>query len=457
MAGWNQSSTASTWVRRHLALPAALVTLCVMLLLTLAAVVYLKYFRPVYREVDAIEARLRSQGLPVSPADVDAMYPLVDDAMNAALVYEEAFRLLEKLEFSTDDIDIAYKNARATPGCGITAEARSIITEAGPLLDLCAKASKLPQARYSVDLTTGIKSPTAHVLHIHTFGRILALAGYEAVGNHDINGAMSAVEQMISLAESLRAEPTVTAQLARTVVLEHAYRLLHATIRSSSIQEYDLILAEALLAGLRANDTMRHAIAGERAFLIRAIRETMGGRVAVKRSGKAQLRIGRYLPWNRVEQKRHERSLYREYDALSALVETSIDTWPEAMSQIRRRCRQAPKSHHFVKEMLPKTLDVLDTQMRGEASFRLLRLIVALERYRWDHGTTPETLDGLVPEYLDSIPNDPFVDAPLRYQVRDEKYVVYSVYRDRVDDGGVRAKKDDDGNWHGDWAFEVRR
>lgn len=80
---------------------------------------------------------------------------------------------------------------------------------------------------------------------------------------------------------------------------------------------------------------------------------------------------------------------------------------------------------------------------------------IAVERYRRRHGKLPERLDELVPELLPRVPTDPFDGQPLRYVVGEEEYVVYSVGRDRVDNGGIAYPKSADSE--PDIVFRVRR
>jgi hypothetical protein len=62
---------------------------------------------------------------------------------------------------------------------------------------------------------------------------------------------------------------------------------------------------------------------------------------------------------------------------------------------------------------------------------------LAIERYRRAHGgQAPPSLDVLVPDYLASVPSDPFDGKPLKYRVGTGDYTIYSVDRDRTDDGG---------------------
>jgi hypothetical protein len=68
--------------------------------------------------------------------------------------------------------------------------------------------------------------------------------------------------------------------------------------------------------------------------------------------------------------------------------------------------------------------------------FRCALVALATERYRMRYSHWPDTLDALVPEFLDEPPVDPFDEKPLRYLRDEEGVIVYSVGEDGVDDGG---------------------
>ncbi|HEV3023824.1 MAG TPA: DUF1559 domain-containing protein, partial [Pirellulales bacterium] len=63
-----------------------------------------------------------------------------------------------------------------------------------------------------------------------------------------------------------------------------------------------------------------------------------------------------------------------------------------------------------------------------------------------DHGQPPEQLVTLVPEYLLAVPEDPFSGRTLIYRAESPNFVVYSVGRDRRDDGGRPAVPFGDGD-----------
>jgi len=68
--------------------------------------------------------------------------------------------------------------------------------------------------------------------------------------------------------------------------------------------------------------------------------------------------------------------------------------------------------------------------------------VVALHAFEKSKGHLPEDLDGLVPEYLDAVPRDPFDGKPLRYSRA--KRIVYSIGSDLIDRGGATATGEDD-------------
>ena len=83
------------------------------------------------------------------------------------------------------------------------------------------------------------------------------------------------------------------------------------------------------------------------------------------------------------------------------------------------------------------------------------RLACTLERFRRAKGDFPETLDALVPGFIDVIPKDVFDGKPLRYRRNaDGGYDLWSIGSDRKDDGGhidpnqKSPEAQDDWIWH---------
>ncbi len=82
-------------------------------------------------------------------------------------------------------------------------------------------------------------------------------------------------------------------------------------------------------------------------------------------------------------------------------------------------------------------------ELRARQWDLLIETALALAAYRARHGNYPEKLDALVPELLPKLPADLFAPGKtLIYRREGDGYVLYSVYKDGVDDGGDKRKLD---------------
>jgi hypothetical protein len=61
---------------------------------------------------------------------------------------------------------------------------------------------------------------------------------------------------------------------------------------------------------------------------------------------------------------------------------------------------------------------------------------LALAAWKVDHGTFPDGMDSLSPEYLNPVPLDPFTDQPFIYRRTEKGYILYSLWWNLKDDGG---------------------
>jgi hypothetical protein len=72
----------------------------------------------------------------------------------------------------------------------------------------------------------------------------------------------------------------------------------------------------------------------------------------------------------------------------------------------------------------------------------------ALERFRLAHGQYPESLDALVPQFIDKIPADVIGGQPPHYRRESNgEFILYSIGWSGRDGGGVRGKSNAEGDW----------
>jgi hypothetical protein len=75
--------------------------------------------------------------------------------------------------------------------------------------------------------------------------------------------------------------------------------------------------------------------------------------------------------------------------------------------------------------------------MKIEACRRVVVTAIALKRFQVQHGHWPDTLAELTPDFISSVPVDPYDGQPLRYRPNaGGTFLLYSIGPDGVDDGG---------------------
>lgn len=70
-------------------------------------------------------------------------------------------------------------------------------------------------------------------------------------------------------------------------------------------------------------------------------------------------------------------------------------------------------------------------------AWELSRVALALTAFRVDHGRYPDRLDELVPQWIESVPDDFATGKTLNYDVLNNGFLLYSIGWDGEDDGGV--------------------
>jgi hypothetical protein len=85
---------------------------------------------------------------------------------------------------------------------------------------------------------------------------------------------------------------------------------------------------------------------------------------------------------------------------------------------------------------MPALSAMHDAEIRREMRFELAKLGIALAAYHAEQESYPANLADLTPKYVSKVPQDIFVDNPLRYERHEDGYLLYSVGINRKDDGG---------------------
>lgn len=295
-------------------------------------------------------------------------------------------------------------------------------------------------------------------MHERKFGDC-ALAGYTCVGIVQLGGMIqdgsdSLIGYVVGLAvfhmgldESRRLAATEGVGLAELAVLSEALVVVGAL---------DGGLVNAMKGEYRVSDNMiGHLVQGEMTLF-----DVLGDGPHISGRELCGMKCGLIFQPNRTKQMFAD--FYRGMIRNAPLVYAEIDRgFVEEADRIIEgsRLRMIAKPNVVGRILyaltVPAVDKVLDVKCRNETSVVATRLTVACRAYEVAHGTLPDSLEDLVPEFMAEVPADPFDGKPFRY-LR-EKGIVYSVGIDLKDSGGSTLIPDggsEDSPYRARWKAE---
>jgi len=104
---------------------------------------------------------------------------------------------------------------------------------------------------------------------------------------------------------------------------------------------------------------------------------------------------------------------------------------------------------------LPNYFKAVQTTALNQTLLEEARIACALELYHRAQREYPESLDALVPRFVNKLPHDLIGGGPLKYRrTNDGRFLLYSIGWNETDDGGRADKSPSDAN--ADWVWDAR-
>jgi hypothetical protein len=129
----------------------------------------------------------------------------------------------------------------------------------------------------------------------------------------------------------------------------------------------------------------------------------------------------------------------------------------EAISRLDKSLEHWSLFQYLAAIAIPNFTKAFKTCAFNQTLANQAQIVCALERYKLANGHYPETLDALMPQFIEKLPHDIIGGQPLHYRRTDDgKFLLYSVGWNETDDGGVTAR-DKSGNedrTKGDWGWQ---
>jgi hypothetical protein len=389
----------------------------------------------------------RKRGYPASLAELDAWYPSVPPAENAALVYTNAFGLLTN---STGPIaNFMGKNWLPPIGQDLTAEERNelkdVLADNQAALRLLYSAPASGRSRYPIRLEEGFTVPLRHLGEMR---RAVSLLTAEALMHATDGDAEKATQAFLAagrLADSLAEEPVMVSQLARYANWGILLPRLERALGLTAFTDNQLALLQKMAESAERPRAAVRAWAGEQTcglavFTDRKMMATAFWGSDSTRSQFVNLRVAAVLSFFRVTGvlERDEAFYCDTMGRHLAAVELPYPARFAAGQQVAALTNIPNRFYVFSRLLLPALGEIHVHEADHVALVRVAAAALAIERFRVAHAhASPDSLEQLSPAWCKAVPTDPIDGQRLRYKTHGASYVVYSLGSDARDDGGV--------------------
>ncbi len=396
----------------------------------------------------ALERRMnevRAQGLPVTLEELNESYTIPPDAENAANLYLDAFD--NKVEWSGEDKEKLpmVGNARLPARTEPISEPnqvliRQYLTDNQAALTILHEAAILPHARYPIDLTQGFNAQATWLIHVRQCARLLELEALMHIEQDDPNQALQSVQTGLALAQSLKSPVLIDFMVRMAAYASQLHALERVMSRTVLTREQLQGMAE-LIHSPHAAHSIKYALTGEMCTGLSALRMPLQDMASMMGSDSPLLALA-LGPMRALGLLKRDALSYlgimQDYIAATELPS------PERLAiakAITEDVEQGKRGGFLTRMIVPALGRVMELESRTQAQRLVAYCALSVEQYRLALGRLPESLDELVPQYLDTVPQDPFDGQPLRYRVLERGFVVYSIGEDLSDDDGKEQEK----------------
>ncbi len=418
------------------------------------------------KEVQERLAALRQAGQPISFQDLAVRYPDPPSEHDAELLLKPAVTAFVEPKDSENlpcfGGDWPALDAPLSPQ--LLASLRAALEENKNALDL-VPGDELKSAWAGFGFTKGMSSGDEISLSgISSLTRLFCLDAVLKSVTVDSSGARKSLEKSLLIARTFKND-TILHGLMKMSMCKRGCESLNQILNRAEMSDSDLRTLAGLMPVLNAGGAKEMFI-NERAFGVgeaEELRSAAEKDAAAHRSPKFV-----YLNQDLLEYLDRADSIVAAADLpLSNAIPKLIEM--EKREKIREDQIKASRSSFMGKFFRPRLSlasiiafanfsNLLIQETKGVAYERAALTAIAIERYRLSHaGRLPENLSALVPEYLASVPKDPFDDRELRFEKLERGYAVYSVGPDFTDDNGEPEPKEAKNAKHYDVVFSVAR
>jgi hypothetical protein len=406
-------------------------------------------------------ALIRERGEPLTLTEVAP--PMVPDRENAAPLYAQAFQRLPRLTNSASGAGASAQRRLSQADQqmltalfaddpqqreGISpADIRQVLAGTDETLSLTRQAAAMPRCRFPVNWEAGAGALLPHLPQLRSLTQLLGAHAILSATDGDSDASLADIEAIIGISHHLGSEPLLISQIIRYACLGTAGNSLRQVLSVARVSEAPARRLEQSLEQIDLQGPYARALLGERAFGVWSFDfvHRDPAQAAQILGGGSEGDAGPVLPTTlapilrtlgepllKMDETFYLQYMTAQYDAAK---QGDIATAGPAQSD--------PVFPWFAvvsRIMTPAIGGVQKKRDQALTRLTLARAALALDRYRLQEGSYPESLARAETLLHETLPEDPLNGRMFTYHREGSGYLLYSFGVDGRDDGGENTE-----------------
>jgi len=308
------------------------------------------------------------------------------------------------------------------------------------VLEKFDKGTDLPLTGFEIGIKQGIKVCKTRLRPIQTAILLLSLRTLDLHLQGEDDAAVNSVISMLRMARIFDQYPTMFLHSVKATFVAHACQDIYLLLEYGRPSERSLAKLQKLLSETVPDDALEKMFFAERVYQMKLGRVLMPDNITslFLQDKVPDLPERLYSPTTRLGRLRMRRKSAQFLRKMAKLIDAARRPWPQPLDAI---VACTPRSTEKPDILYSNAVMLAHITAETFALVRCTTLAVAVERYHRSHNELPGSLDDLCPDYIESIPSDPFTGKKLLYSRDGETYVVYSTGINRQDDDGSVTPK----------------
>jgi len=398
---------------------------------------------------------IRAAGEPTTLADLAKTYPEPPPEKNAEPLYTAAFRILDDPEIQQWPANtLPIQGTRELPKADedfppdLLANVRDYLGECRAALAFLHNAAANEEFWFDLHLDLGAGKAAdvylPRLAKMRNGARHLALEAVERAESGRPDEAAEALWACLRLGHAVRRQPLLISALLRMTFDAIAISQVEWLASRTAFPPRSLEKLQTALRDEADPDMARRALLAERCVDISLFLKTFpkGEDWDFAMFGMEHTQLLKLVPPTYFKAE-----LVQYLDVTNECLAALRKPYPQNLVEGARLGSDAagkvPAFFPLSRMILPQVLHTCTQAQRHMARVETARVALAALRFKAERGRLPNTLEDLVPAFLDAVPLGPFDAKALRYRKDAAGFVVYAVGSDGKDHGGLTERGQD--------------